>query len=334
MPLKVSAQSRAVQLSFIERLKSSLPANISLVDEIADLLQVSNDSAYRRMRGETPLTIDELDILCRHFKVPFDTQVQKDVSAVNFNYRRLEGKYENFVNWLLNLKHDVERIASVPDSKIIYAADDVPIWHHFINDEFIAFKFFYWLKCILSEAQYVNAKFSMDMIDPILLQNARDLLKHYNKTRSVEIWTEDTLNSTLKQVEYFWESGYFTDKEQALRICSDVCEVVNTLHQKVNTGCKETGGPENFQFYVSDVMVGNNTILVQLGNAKVAYVSSNTFNFLSTGNAAFVEESEAWLNNLIKKSTLISGVSEKQRNRYFNLLHQKVEALKQKIERG
>lgn len=335
MQNKISDKSQELQLSFFNRVKQCAPANLSLVDDIAELLNISNDSAYRRMRGETPLTIVELDLLCRHYKVPFETHVQHDVDSVSFSYRRLDGKEENFAGWLNNLKNDVEKIAGVKNSRIIYAADDVPIWHHFIDEEFIAFKFFYWLKCILNEERYVNSRFDISLIDPALIQTAKDLLNNYNHTHSAEIWTEDTLNSTLKQIEYFWESDFFTGKEEALRMCACVTRVLEKLQLKAERSSKlEQGHPENFQLYVSDVMVGNNTILVSIGDTKVAYVSNNTFNFLSTGNAAFVAENEVWLNNLLKKSSLISGVSEKQRNRYFRFLHNKVEQLRQAIEQG
>ena len=41
-----------LQSRFFQELKSIIPPYSSLVDEIAELLQVSMDSAYRRIRGE------------------------------------------------------------------------------------------------------------------------------------------------------------------------------------------------------------------------------------------------------------------------------------------
>ncbi|MEO6219835.1 MAG: hypothetical protein ABIO81_05365 [Ginsengibacter sp.] len=44
-------------------IKRALPSNISLVDAIGDLLKLSYDSVYRRIRGEKPVTLNELKIL-------------------------------------------------------------------------------------------------------------------------------------------------------------------------------------------------------------------------------------------------------------------------------
>ncbi len=49
-----------VQQIFFQHIKSNLAAHLSLVDEVAELLNISNDSAYRRIRGEKPLSFEEI----------------------------------------------------------------------------------------------------------------------------------------------------------------------------------------------------------------------------------------------------------------------------------
>jgi BetR domain len=51
------------QKLLFDRLKQNLPANKSLAECLMQWLNVSSDSAYRRIRGETPLTVDELAVL-------------------------------------------------------------------------------------------------------------------------------------------------------------------------------------------------------------------------------------------------------------------------------
>jgi hypothetical protein len=63
----------------------------------------------------------------------------------------------------------------------------------------------------------------------------------------------------------------------------------------------------------------------------MAFVSNNTFNMMNTTNPAFVHENETWIKNLMQKSIQISGQSEKQRNQFFKILFDKIDALKTKI---
>lgn len=330
------SDAKKIQLAFLQKIKATLPAHYALVDELADLLGTSNDSAYRRMRGETLLSIEEIFKICSHFKVPFETTTHPNSDDVTFTYRRLRDQPEGFSKWMEAMLGNVLRIAQVPNSSILYAANDIPIWHHFNNDELIAFKLFYWQKSILNVPQLEGKKFNPDLLNPDDIQKASEMLKAYNQINSTEIWTEDTVNSTLKQVEYFWESGFFNSQEEALRMCDHIQEELNLLKQKAEKNSKLIGKgeseTENFTLYQSEVMIGNNSILATLGSQKIAYSSYNTFNMMATQNEGYITESESWIKNLTRKSILISGVNEKQRHRFFRILDEKIDDLRAKIK--
>ncbi len=325
-------KAKQIQQAFLARVKSTLPQHVSFVNELSELLNTSNDSAYRRLRGETLLGIDEIAIICQHFKVPFETQTQSETATVSFNYFKLDGKEINFKHWLNTMSLNVKQIAATPQSNVLYAADDIPIWHHFNDEELAAFKIFYWLKNIVNDPQYAGKKYNSNLVDPELLQMAKEMLIAYNQCQSTEIWSEDTINSTLKQVEYFWESGYFESKEQALMICDSLLTEIEQLKLKAETGSKLLNETQNFRLFMSEIMIGNNSIIVDLNGNKAAYLSNNTFNMMSTTTPDFVAENEKWVDNLLRKSIQISAVSEKQRNRFFNVMFDKVKQLKSTIQ--
>ncbi|MEI7896164.1 MAG: hypothetical protein WCJ26_03955, partial [bacterium] len=66
---------------------------------------------------------------------------------------------------------------------------------------------------------------------------------------------------------------------------------------------------------------------------KTSYNTYNVINQLITTNPVFCNQVENSLRNLMQKSTMISGTSAKERHRFFNILHEKVNALRAKIER-
>jgi hypothetical protein len=326
-PYIMDTVSRQIQDQFLKRIKSSLPSNVSFVDELADLLQLSNDSAYRRLRGETPLNIEEIALLCSQYKVSFDADVRPDSGKVYFEYTALDHNEEQFARYLENILGDLKRIGSAPVKEVIYAADDVPVFHQFHSDELICFKITYWLRSILNVPRFENSRFDPALIPPSMIDTAKSILAAYNDIPSIEIWTEDTLNSTLKQVEYYWEAGFFQSEREALVICEQLAETVRRIQDNAGRGRKSENGGE-YTLYKSEIMVGNNSILASIGSTKVAYISHHTFNMMTTLDAAFIAETESWLKNLMKRSVLISGVSEKQRNQFFKILYKKIEDVK------
>src|ERR1700746_1734631 len=62
-----------LQQELFQVIKANIPANISVTEEIAKVLNVSVDSVYRRMRGEKTISLDELLTLCTHYKISLDS---------------------------------------------------------------------------------------------------------------------------------------------------------------------------------------------------------------------------------------------------------------------
>ncbi len=335
----MAANERTVQSEFLKRLKETIPANHSLVDELADLLEVSTDSAYRRIRGETALTIDEVSRICSHYRLPFDyAGVQKGKgNSVTFSYNHLSENPESFEVYMKNILNDLRRIKACETKEIIFGAEDVPLFHHFSFPKLSAFKLFYWSRSILNATNLEGKKFELAAVPENLQEIAREIYDLYLEIPSIEIWSEDTLNSTLKQVEYYWESGLFKNKKDMMDILSEISQMVKRIETQATHGSKFRGevpsasSVQNYTLYNSELMIGNNCILVTAGGSRNTYISHNTFNAMVTTNSDFCNETENWLKNLIKKSIPISGVSEKQRFRFFKMMNDKIAKLEQKL---
>ncbi|MCW3070164.1 MAG: hypothetical protein JWO44_54 [Bacteroidetes bacterium] len=331
----------SAQALLMQRIKSALPGNMSLVDELAELLEVSNDSAYRRMRGETQLSIEEIALICKHFRISFDSFINSGSdNFVSFTYHQLSSHVSTFREYLQGIKNDLGQVLKFAenDRQIIFAAEDIPVFQHFAHPYLTAFKIFYWNKSILNAKGYEDKKFETTHIDEDLLQIAADIYDAYSKINSIEIWSDDTVNSTLKQIEFYWDAGAFNTKQDALRVCEEVNLMLNRIRKqaelniKLGLDNKPAGTEPNYSLYHSDVMIGNNCVLSTTGGMKGAYISYHTFNVMLTTNVNFCNETELWLKNLIRKSNLISGVAEKQRYRYFKRADEVLKQLVTKIE--
>ena len=70
------------------------PPHLSFVDEIAEILNISNDSAYRRIRAEKAISFDEIRTLCSHFKISLDQLFALKSNSIIFTGRSAD--YANF----------------------------------------------------------------------------------------------------------------------------------------------------------------------------------------------------------------------------------------------
>jgi len=62
-------QSGQIQEILFQEIKGKLSSNISFVHDLSELLGISYDSAYRRIRGEKELSLEELKTICLHYNI-------------------------------------------------------------------------------------------------------------------------------------------------------------------------------------------------------------------------------------------------------------------------
>lgn len=60
------------QQLFFNHIHAKMPQHLSFVDEVAELLNISNDSVYRRIRGKKTIGLDEIQVLCNKYQVSLD----------------------------------------------------------------------------------------------------------------------------------------------------------------------------------------------------------------------------------------------------------------------
>lgn len=318
------------QKKFFDIIRALLPSNLSLAHEMSDLLEISVDSAYRRIRGETPLTLEETVKLCLRFDVPLEALNSEIPEVVTFHYQKMYNKVNALSDYLLELAQQIKFIANAESSKISYAAEDIPVFHHFSSDVLTKFKLFYWRKSILNDSTYQYMKYEDFELQDEELSLCKTIYQAYAQTASEEIWTEQTCMSTIQQIKFYWDAGFFSNPEDALAVCEAFKEMINEIQIQAETGMKKSGNSSNgilYSLYLSDLMIGNNGVVVSLNDSNMVFIGCNSFNFIRSSNKDFAAQNKLWMENLIRKSTLISRVSEKQRNQFFKHVQKQIEHL-------
>ncbi len=325
------------QNDFLKKIEDILTANTTLVNELSDILEISQDSAYRRIRGTTQLTIDEVTKLCRNFKISFDVFDDIDINSVTFSYLKLENKNDSFDTYLKVMLKDLNLIKNAKQQKITYACEDIPIFYNYKYPLLGAFKIFYWMEAILNNNDSEGKKFTETFIPQELMEGGRQIFEAYLDIPSVEIWTDTTYYSVIKQIEFFWESGRFESNEVVIKILAELAQLIKDIQLQAEIGHKllgstsQSGQKAFYELYFSEIEIGNNCVLVDLGNTKSVYLGHMSFSTISTLNKVYCHLSEQWLNNMIRKATPVSKVSEKIRYQFFRKAYTNIETLKQRV---
>ncbi len=313
-----------------QRIREKLPPNGSLSEAVADALSLSNDSAYRRIRGETPLVIEEVSTLCSKFNISADYLFHLETASVLFTPVQLDNEHYSFETYLAGILKNLQSLSAIGDAEVFYIAKDLPIFHHFAYRPLFAFRYFFWMKSILQHPQFVNQKFSMDCLPSKVEGLGRGIMETYGELPSTEIWNTECVNSTIGQVEYYREAGYFEDAADINRIYEAVHQTLDHVRAQAEAGSKFLPGESAvksgaaFNLFYNRVILGDNTILVLVNGRKVLYLNYDVLNYMVTEDPQFCENVYQKMQTLMRRATIISTVSEKQRNIFFNILLKKI----------
>ncbi|MFC3414465.1 hypothetical protein [Algoriphagus hitonicola] len=320
------------QAAFFQSLKSAIPSYSSLVDKVAETLNISMDSAYRRIRGEKLIDFEEINLLCKKFNVSVDKLFSLNSNTIVFQGKQNTFQEDNFKNWLEDVLAQLEMVNTFQNKKIYYLLKDMAPWYHFYHPELASFKFFFWKKSILFQDSLKGAKFSIsDQSHHGFEPLTQKILKTYNKIETTEIWNVEGMNTTLRQIDLYQEMGIIPNPQDTKRLYQCMLEVVDHLERMTESGKKflphQDPGMDSadYHFFVNEFVLGDNTFFVEIDGTRITYLNYGVIYFLGTADKSFNDGMFVNLENLIKKSTQISKVGEKERNQFFNKLRRKVQ---------
>lgn len=324
-----------LQQQFFSYLKSVIPPHLSMVDQLTELLGLSYDSVYRRIRGEKPLALNELKQICSHYHLSLDQVLQLQNDTVVFTAPDINHNGLPFEEYLKGVLRDLKHFNSFRQRKMLYLCKDMTFFHFYLFPEFAAFKTFFWIKTILNHSNYNHKPFSLSEFPyEEYFALGQKIIEEYNQIPSVELWNFESINSSINQIQYYHDSGMFATKEDFELVADSLERTLEHLQLETEKGFKFLPGQSDLsfkaplQFYVNEVILGNNTILVELDGVRHSFITYNVLSYLITKDVRLNEKSFTTFNNILSRAHLISETGEKERNKFFRSLKDKVQGLK------
>jgi hypothetical protein len=327
-----------IQAKLFELIKHSLREDESMGLVVSDVLSLSTDAVYRRIRQETLMTIEELRKLCIHFDISFDSLMEMKAGSAVFSYLNLkEGQFtvEKYLEGILN---GLSRLKSAKDATIYLSVNNVHFFQAFNFPQIIRFRLFFWAKTHLMLPEFKTKRFAHEKISNEAFYMGREILSAYNRIPTTEIVDEEMMHGFLKQVLYYLESNLFEDPSYALFLADRVVMLNDHYMAQAEVGKKFIFGNEQpsagneLKVYLTGTVNTDSTILYETSKASGVYLTHNIMNYLHTMDEEYVTDSKRILQRQIENSSPLSEVNAKQRIQYFRSMNQLVGKYKQRFE--
>ena len=320
-----------LQQSLFKQVKEKLPAHVSLAEVIAELLRISADSAYRRIRGEKTMDLGELALIASTYRLSLDVLIAQGTGQFVFGGRIVGSAEYPFESWLAGMNTQLEALASTRDPVFVFRAEDIPTFHYFQFPELTLFKLFFWRRTILDLPEFRSRRFDLGTQEEELLAMTRKTFLTYTRLPSTEIWNADSLNAFLRQLAFYRDAGIFAKDSDADALFDQLIALIDHLQAQAEAGVKfqvgeaASTGHATFKVFVNEVMQGDNMVYAEIDGGRMVFLNHSAVNYISTMDPAFCDFAKQSLENITRRSVLISGTGEKERNRYFKALRVEVE---------
>ena len=277
------------------------------------------------------INLEEIKKISLHFKISLDQLMNLNSDAILFHGKLNDQSENRFKSWLEDMLNQLEMVNKHQHKHIYFLLKDIPPFYHFYYKDLSYFKFFFWMKSILHYERFKNESFDskihhFEEYDEIISK----ILRFYNKIPTTEIWNLESINTTLRQIDSYQEMGIFANPSDRQLIYKQLLEMVDHLEKQAELGKKFHPilglEPDNapYQLLVNEFILGDNTFMAELDDIRITYLNHSVLYLIGSMDPKLNGAMFDCLENLMKKSSMISTVGEKERIRFFKKLRSKI----------
>lgn len=295
-------------------IRKKIGHNASLIDEVAKVLQISYDAAHRRVSQKSKISIEEAVVLCKHHEISLDIIYNEENKVVVEKTKEVN----SMDDLALYFDFSASKLSNYLDTNttIYYSAKDIPLFYTIGGSLLSKFKLYVWQSLLLENND--PQPFEKFTVQQSLLQASAVLKKVYDDSEVHEIWNDTTINSTVQQVNYFFDSGLLS-YEKALLILEELKHELSKIEEKSS---KNNSG---FNLYYNELIILNNNVLFHNDSKKSLFVPYTILGYFITNDVLTTENARLYFLHQIKNSKLLNTSGTRDRKMFFNKVYQKID---------
>lgn len=317
------------QEEFIRQLNNKAPRKADLIDEIADLLFIERDAAYRRLAGKVDFKFGEACIVANKYNLSVDQVIHKsaDIFWLPFfmehpmQARSIENMYDMIVR-------RIERVGEVTkgdNSESGNIVNSLPMEFFMLSPLLSRFMFFKWGNfCVATEEFDRFSEWELPAKFEELPQKMRDV---YTFENIYYIWDESIIWNLCRDISNFHRIGVLSageTKELAFELKSMLGMIENAFEHDENPVLP---GSPPIDFYVSPFTLGFVSHYYQSSEAcSVMFETNYTFSEVE-GCRDSCSKLKHWMDSFLEMSVRLSGTGRNDRAIFFNNQNQIIDRI-------
>lgn len=300
----------------IENTLANIPKNIKPVVYLSNVLDMSRESAYRRLRGEIPFTLQEIATLAINlgFSLDIALEEEKQNDAYFDLSKKQQYAFDFFAFMLKKYEKFLERISSVHNLESITALNFLLPPFCSVSDSLFKFAYYKWLYQD-SSASFIQLYANITLPNEIFALQKRIKEKLYHPGNNTFILDNSIFLNLMEDIRYFYQRKLINEAELML-FKKEMLILIDKYEEITKTGI--VGTDAKIQFYLSSLPVNSNVACHIFDNKVESHLWVFAIGLIEVQDTNFNQMQKKWFNSLKRQSALITQSNEIMQVEFFS----------------
>lgn len=295
---------------------------------LIEVLHLSKESAYRRLRSDVKFTLDEAAklSLALNFSLDFiigNTTLEKSVFDLNKSAMPTDDYFNNVIRKLEDYVDFTKQMEKDPTSKAMFALNCLPYTFYLSCDNLSRFKHYKWLyQCASTDT---DLSYSDIHLSNTLIEKQHNYVAQTKKiAHTIYILDRNVFTSVKYDIEYFYNLNLITDEDVKL-LKKELFEMLSRIEVIAKNGKFDTG--RDVAIYISSVDIEASYTLYEHSADSYSHLRIYGMSGVDTHSKSAARKQKEWIESHKRYSTVISKSGEMHRLQYFNAQRKAIESI-------
>ncbi len=307
----------SIHRELIDIIKQKTPQEINSVDLLINILPMSKEAAYRRLRGEIPFSLEEAVKITHKLNFSLDNIIfsnTRDFSKFSVSVSAHNpSPLRDYVSVIQKIKNAYIRFESDEEAVYYNASNVLPNSFFLKYEQLTKFRIFKMMfQQMVGSYQQTFSEFELPE-DVMVIQ--KECLYESEKIKTNFIWDEHTFGSFVKNISYIKKLNLIDDFSLKL-IKEELNSMMNEIEQASISGKFKSSGQDVYM-YISPIIFDTSYSYLKGEKYQICSVGLYDLNYISSLEPDACAHCQRWIESLIRHSILVSRSGEMQRKAYF-----------------